>query len=355
MIPLSSVDLGEREHAYTRDAMETGWISSTGPYVERFECALAKRLDRRTAISTCSGTAALDLALRALGIGPGDEVIVPALTFAAPASAVVNVGATPRFVDVSAETWTIAPAEVERARSHRTRLVIAVDLLGHPCDYEALAAIGLPILEDAAQAHGALYRGRPTGSFGVASILSFHANKTITTGEGGAVLTDDVELAARIRLLNGHGMTRDRPYHHPIAGTNQRMTNLCAALGLAQVERWDELVTARRALSARYDAAFADLDLQRRPVAAWATEAPWLYTIAVREREALVRACREAGVDARAIWPLVPHQPAFAAHGTWPNALAASRRALWLPTSSVMGDEDVACVVKAVRCGLASV
>ena len=352
MIPLSAVDIGERERAYVRDAMETGWISSTGAYVERFEAALGERLRRAHVVSTCSGTAALELALRALGVGPGDEVILPALTFAAPASAVVHAGAAPRFVDVEPGHWTLDPARVREAITPRTRLVIAVDVLGHPCDFDALSGLGVPILEDAAQAHGATCRGRPTGSFGVASIMSFHANKAISTGEGGCVATDDPMLAERLRLLNAHGMERTRPYHHPVAGHNFRMTNLAAAVGLAQVERWDELVAARRAVSARYDDGLDGAAVVRRPVAEWAREATWLHTIAVERRADVCAAAREAGADVRAIWPLVPHQDAFATEGDWPVARAVTERAVWLPTAAGMSVEDVDRVVRAVRRGL---
>ena len=303
--------------------------------------------------ATSSGTSALDLVLRALGVAAGDEVICPALTFAAPASAVAALGATPVFADVTEESWTIDPAEVRRVYTGRTKAVIAVDLLGHPADWDGLAALDLPVLEDAAEAHGARHSGRSVGAFGVAAIFSFHANKTISTGEGGAAASDDPALAERIALLNNHGMTSARPYHHDVVGRNYRMNNLTAAVGLAQVERWDELVAGRRRVAAAYDRGLAGAAVVRRPVAPWAEEATWLHTIATSKRAAVLAACAAARVDARAIWPALPDQPIFAAgvRGTYPVARRIAAEALWLPTWSGMADDAIARVVTAVRAG----
>ena len=354
-IPLSSVHLSERESAYVGDAVATGWISGVGPYVDRFETALAERLGRAFVVATTSGTGALDLILRALEIGPGDEVIVPALTFAAPASAVCAVGASPVFADITEESWTVDPESVRRVRSPRTKLLLAVDTLGHPCDFAALEDLGVPIVEDAAEAHGARYRDRPVGALGVATILSFHANKPISCGEGGCVATDDPALADRIRLLNNHGMRPETPYVHPVVGRNYRMTNLTAALGLAQVERWDELIAGRNAVSAAYDASFSGTRLGRRPVAAWATEGTWLHTVVSESRSAVLDACARAGVDARAIWPPLPGQRAFSEQpaSSCPVAASVSAKSMWLPTWSGMSTAQIERVVAAVRDGLA--
>jgi perosamine synthetase len=353
-IPLSSVDLSDLERGYVLDALDRRWLSSTGSYVGAFERAVGERIKRTFVTATSSGTSALDLTLRALGVGPGDEVICPALTFAAPASAVVAVGATPVFADVTEESWTIDPDEVRRVTTPRTKATIAVDVLGHPCRYDAFEASEMPIIEDAAEAHGAWYRDRPVGAFGVAAIFSFHANKTISTGEGGCVASDDAALAQRIALLNNHGMTAERPYHHEVVGRNYRMTNLTAAVGLAQVERWDELVAARNRVAAAYDRAFAGVPVLRRPVASWAREGTWLYTIATPERAAVLRACTAAEVDARAIWPALPDQPIFRAgvRGDYPVARRIAAQALWLPTWGGMPEDAIARVVEAVSGGL---
>ena len=242
-VPLSSIELGPEEIRLVEEAIHTGWVSSTGPNVLEFEKLLAKRAGRQYAVAVANGTLALELVLRALGIGPGDEVIVPALTFVAPAAVVATVGAHPVFVDVSPESWTLDPAGLAHARTPKTRAVIAVDVLGHPADYDAIASAlpGIPVIEDAAEAHGATYRGRPVGSMGIAATFSFHANKTISTGEGGAVVSDDLGLVEHMRLLMNHGMTKERPYYHEVVGHNFRMTNVTAAIGVGQVNRWDEL------------------------------------------------------------------------------------------------------------------
>ena len=336
-IPLSSISLSEREKRYVDDAVTSGWISGTGGFIERFEDALARRIQRRHVVAVSNGTLAIELALRVMAIGPGDEVIVPALTFVAPAASVCAVGACPVIADIDAETWTLAPREAAKLITPRTKAIITVDLLGHPSDYDELMELGVPIIEDAAQAHGARYRSRPVGSFGVFSTFSFHANKTITCGEGGCVATDDDDLAARLRLITNHGMTKDRPYWHSVIGRNFRMTNLTAAVGLGQVERWDELVDGRNAVAAIYDGLLGGF-VRRRPVAAWAKEACWLYTVAVPKRDAVVEALRAEGIDARAIWIAVPDLPPYRAgcRAEYPVAREIARTAFWLPTWSGM-------------------
>ncbi|MFI7426703.1 DegT/DnrJ/EryC1/StrS family aminotransferase [Micromonospora sp. NPDC049836] len=352
LVPLSRPSLGPREQAYVQDALASGWVSGTGPYVERFEAALAERLWRSHVVAVSSGTTALELTLAALGIGPGDEVIVPALTFAAPAAAVLTVGATPVLCDVSPADWTLDPAAAGELITAHTRAVIAVDVLGHPCDYAALARLGLPVIEDAAQAHGAAVGDAPAGSFGLASVFSFHVNKAVTSGEGGCVATDDAELAARVRLLAHHGMTPQRPYVHEVAGRNGRMTNLTAALGLAQVERWEELVAARRRVGERYTAHADGLGFGGRPVRPGVRASCWLHTVATdpATRERLVRLGRVAGVDVRGIWPALPELALYRdrAPRPWPVAAAVSRSCAWLPTSADLTDEEIDRVVRAV-------
>lgn len=353
-IPLSSVSVTEVEQRYVREAMNGGMISSSGPFVSAFETALAARIGVRFVVATASGTSALELALRALGIGAGDEVVVPAFTFAAPALAICLVGATPVFADVTTETWTIDPESVRRQITPRTRAVIAVDVLGHPCDYDALAGSGIPVIEDGAQAHGAAYKGRPVGSLGTLAVFSFHANKAISTGEGGCVATDDPALAERVRRLNAFGMDPSRRYWHTETGCNHRMNNLTAAVGLAQVERWDALLSGRARVAAAYDEALAGLPVQRRPVAEWAKESVWLFTIASERRNAILEACCRCGIDARPLWPALPLNPALRAfdRGDCWRALEIANRAVWLPTWSDMPIESVNLVAAVVAEGL---
>lgn len=348
-IPLSSVCLSQREINYAQEAIETGWISGAGSYVTRFEAALAQRIGRKHVIAVANGTLALELALLAQGIGPDDEVIVPALTFAAPAAAVRTVGAKPIFADITEESWTINPDEVRRLITDRTKAVIAVDLLGHPCDFDALSHLAIPIIEDAAQAHGALFRGRQVGGFGLISTFSFHANKAITTGEGGCVATDDDSLAASMRLIANHGMTTSRPYWHPVVGHNFRMTNVTAAIGLGQVERWDEMIGARNRVAELYDNLLGDV-VTRRPVASWATEACWLYTMLTSDREPFVSHLRDQGIDARAIWTALPDLPIYSEslRGDYNVARRIANTAVWLPTWSHMPEETITLVAKAL-------
>lgn len=354
-VPLSSVELGPEEIRLAEEAIRTGWISSTGPNVPRFEALLAERAGRSGALAVSNGTVALELVLRALGIGPGDEVIVPALTFVAPAATVATVGALPVFADVTAESWTLDPAQLGRLRTPRTRAVIPVDVLGHPADYDAIAAAlpGVAIIEDAAEAHGARYRGRPVGAMGIAGTFSFHANKTISTGEGGAIVGDDEALLARMRLLMNHGMTKERPYHHEVVGHNFRMTNVTAAIGVGQVGRWAELTAARNALAARYDAALAGLPgWYRRPVAAWGEESVWLYAIGIAggRRARVLESLRNDRIDARAIWPALCDLPPYgtSCRAEYPVARRLAAEVLWLPTSAAMTDDQVERVTSAM-------
>lgn len=351
-MPLSQPWLGDLEREYVQDALASGWISGTGPYVERLESSIAERIGRTHVIAVSSGTTALELALAALGIGRGDEVIVPALTFAAPAAAVLTVGATPVLCDVSKVDWTIDPAAAHACLGPRTRAVIAVDTLGHPCDFEALAALGVPVIEDAAQAHGAMLGRQPAGSHGVLSVFSFHANKAITSGEGGCVATDDPDLAARVRLVANHGMTAAAPYVHTVAGRNARMTNLTAALGAAQVHRWTELTAGRARAHERYTALTGELGFPTRPVRSGVKASCWLHTVVIGQerRDRMVSAGREAGVDVRAIWPALPSLALYRSHTPrpCPVAEAVSRSCVWVPTWSHITDRDIDHVVDVV-------
>jgi perosamine synthetase len=347
-IPLSDVDLTQLETSLVQEALADGWISGTGRFVSRFEQALGVRAGREHTIAVTNGTLALELVLRALGVGPGDEVIVPALTFAAPAMSVLAVGATLVLADVTDDTWTLSSDEVEARLTQRTRAIIAVDVLGHPADYDALTEFGVPVIQDAAEAHGSSYKGRPAGSLGVAAVFSFHANKTITTGEGGAVCTDDPELAERMRTMTNHGMRPGQPYVHERIGRNFRMTNLTAAIGVGQLQRWDELVGARRRVSRRYDELLPAEVARARPTAQWAEYACWLHTVTVDDRVAALDQLRSGGADARAIWPALPDQPVFAALTCDPHEYPVARKvsgsALWLPTYSRLTDHEITFV-----------
>lgn len=338
--PLSNVSLSKKERDNVQLALDAGWISGTGLFVKQFEEMLAEQVGRKYGVAVANGTLALELALKTLGIGHGHKVIVPALTFVAPAAAVLNVGAEPILVDVSADHWTLDPDRLPLGAD----AIIAVDLMGHPADYQALRlASDLPIIEDAAEAHGACYRGMPVGSFGVISTFSFHANKTIVTGEGGAVLTDSDFLADHLRLITHHGMRPERPYFHEIVGSNYRMTNLTAAIGCGQCERWGELVEKRKQVARWYDERLPK-SFGRRPVMDWATEACWIYAAFHPERDRIVSALRECGIDARAIWCALPDLPLYepySTQGDYPVSRKVASETFLLPTSAVMTESDI--------------
>lgn len=355
-MPLSRPDIGEVERRSVDEAIRSGWISGTGPYLAKFEEALAQQVQRRHVIATANGTLALEVALRAMGVGYGDEVIVPAFTFAAPALCVLAVGATPVIADIDESTWTLDVGDAERKRTSRTRAVIAVDVLGHPCDFDALDRLGIPVIEDAAEAHGAQYRGEPAGSFGLISVFSFHANKPVSTGEGGCVGTDSGELAERVRCIVNHGMVADEPYLHRVVGRNFRMTNLTAAIGFVQVERWDELTSKRNEIARRYDELLGDLPGYRsRPKAEWAHYSCWLHTVVLPDRTSLITHLRACGVDARPVWPALTEQPVLQEYPAYcPVAERIAQQAIFLPTSSLMSAEDVDMVCSAIKSHIAT-
>jgi perosamine synthetase len=355
-IPLSAPSISDAERTYVNAALRDGWISGTGEFVTQFEQGLSARFGRRRTVAVANGTLGLELVLRGLDIGPGDEVILPALTFAAPAMSVLAVGASVVLADVAPGSWTIDPAQARALLSDRTKAVIAVDLLGHPADYDALAALGVPVVQDAAEAHGAHYKGRQVGAQGDCSVFSFHANKAVTTGEGGSVSTDDEALADRMGLIANHGMSRDRPYVHDVIGRNFRMSNLVAAFGVGQLGRWTELVAARNAVSDRYHDLLWGTGCEPAPVAEWADRSCWLHTVSLEHREAVLRRVRAAGVDARAIWPVLDEQPVLAhLAGDFPVARDAARRAVWLPTYAGMSEEEICFVADAVTSALRTV
>jgi perosamine synthetase len=361
MIPVSAPDLRGNEEAYVTQAIRSSWISSTGAFVQRFEREFAERAGARHAISVSNGTVALHAALLALDIGVGDEVILPSLTYVAPANAVLYVGATPVFAEVDPSTWCVDPVSVAELVTERTKAIIAVHLYGHPADMDALWAIaeprGIAIVEDAAEAHGARYRSRIAGSLGTIATFSFYGNKIVTSGEGGAITTDDDDLAARVRLFRGQGMDPERRYWFPIVGHNFRLTNVACAILCAQLERFDEMVAARRAVFARYAerlSAVAGVGLQ--PVAAWAEQAPWLFSVTINpdsfgcSRDELAERMAGAGVDTRPLFipvhRLPPYNDALTPLSGLPITDTLADSGLSLPTSSVMTAEDIDRVVE---------
>ena len=294
-IPIASPVIGEREIAYVTDAVRSGWVSSLGPYIERFEQEFARYLNVSHAITVNNGTVGLFLALHSLGIGPGDEVLVPDLTFVATAHAVLQVGATPVFVDVEPDTWCIDPLAAERAITSRTRAIIPVHLYGHPADMQAMTELaqkfGLFIIEDAAEAHGAEVDQQRVGSLGKVGVFSFYGNKIITTGEGGMLTTNDADLAGHMRYLKDHGMSPARRYYHTELSFNFRMTNLQAALGLAQLEQIEEFIAKKQAICGWYSEVLSQFPCLQLPVSrAGVRNVFWLFSIVLGDECRLSRA-----------------------------------------------------------------
>jgi len=321
MTPVAQPDLTGRELEYLTDAFLSTWISSRGKYIDTFEANFADYCGAAHGISTFNGTTALHLALTALEIGPGDEVIVPDLTFAATANAVLHAGATPVLVDVDSESWTLDPQEVERAITPQTKAVIPVHLYGQPCDMGRLMSLaadhGLRVIEDCAEAHGAEYGGAKVGSFGDIACFSFFGNKIITTGEGGMCVTQSASLDGRLRVLRDHGMTPGKSYWHDVVGFNYRMTNLQAAIGCAQLERIDQILADNDTIEREYQEALQEvssIEWQRRDLPN-RRKVVWLVSCRVEDRDGRIRAMKRYGLDARPFFHSLSSMPIYRAYG----------------------------------------
>jgi perosamine synthetase len=365
-IPIAAPALVGREREYVLDCMDSTWISSNGKYLERFESAFAEFCGVRHAISCCNGTVAVHLALQAHDVRAGDEVIVPTLTYVATANPVVYCGAQPVFVDSEESTWNMDPRRIEEAITPRTRGIVVVHLYGHPADMDPILELaerhGLWVIEDAAEAHGAEYRGRLTGSMGSLGTFSFYGNKIITTGEGGMVVCDDDRMAEKVRQLHGQGQDPQRRYWFPMVGFNYRMTNIEAAIGLAQLERIDWHVGRRREIAAWYrEELAAEEGIELSPQASWAESAFWIMCAVFDERrfgprDELMAKLDEAGIETRPFfYPLhtLPMYEAANVGKDFPVAEGLARRGINLPSSATLTRDEVAYVSEQIR-GFAS-
>jgi perosamine synthetase len=353
-IPVNSPMLNGNEKAYVMDCLESSWISSVGKYVGKFEVAFADFCRVKQAVSCSNGTAALHLALMALGVGAGDEVIVPSLTFIATANAVTYCGAQPVFVDSDPETWNINPDLIEAKISSRTKGLIVVHFRGHPAEMDAILDVarrhGLFVVEDAAQSHGAEYKGKRTGSLGDIGTFSFFGNKIITTGEGGMVVTNDDVLANKMRLLKDQGMDRKNRYWHPIVGYNYRMTNVAAAIGLAQLEKIEEEIQGRSEVASwyrEYLQGFSGMVWQVEKE--WAKRVWFLFTLVLDGdtrsiRSELIPYLLKQGIDTRPVYYPIHTLPPYAGKSigdSLPVAERISRRGINLPSWAGLSREDV--------------
>jgi perosamine synthetase len=354
------------------DAVRSGWVSSSGPFLAEFERAWAAYCGRSEGVAVSNGTVALEVAVATLELEPGDEVIMPAFTIVSCALAVLYAGGVPVLVDADPATWTLDPAAVESRIGPRTRAIMPVHIYGHPANMEPVLAAaeraGLAVIEDAAEAHGAdcLVEGewRRCGSFGNASCFSFYANKLVTTGEGGMVVTDDRALAERARSLRNLCFEPERRFYHRSLGHNFRLTNLQAALGVAQLERMDGIVERKRAMAAAYRERLATTDaLQLPPEEPWARSVYWMYGVVLHDDVGLDAAelgsrLSRLGVETRPFFLGMHEQPALLERGLfagekYPVTERLARRGLYLPSGLGLTEEQIERVSDAVAEALA--
>ncbi len=372
MIPLAAPHLAGNEARYLQECVDTNFVSSVGPFVDRFETLVAERAGAAHAVATNSGTAGLHAALLAAGVSRDELVVVPAFTFIATANAVSHCGAVPWLLDVTPTDWTLDPEQLARAFERETRrdggslvhaasgrrvaAVLPVHALGAPADMDPIVALAraqrVPVVADAAAALGSLYRGEPPGALGAdLSVFSFNGNKTVTAGGGGAVVGADAALCDRVRHLTTTGRRGD-DYTHDVVAFNSRMTNLQAAVGCAQLEQLDVLVAAKRRIAGRYDEALADAPgVSLFPRASWAQSACWMSGVRVGGVPELVERLVERGIGARTFWKPIHLQPPYreAPREPLPVSEAIWAEILALPCSAGLTPEDQETVIEALR------
>jgi len=364
MIPVCTPFLNGNERKYVEDCLRTNWISSAGKYVGAFEERFSRYCGRKYGITAANGTTALHLALAAAGIGPGDEVIVPTFTIASPAFAILYCGAKPVFVDVQEDTWNIDPRAIEQKITKRTKAIIPVHIYGHPCDMTAIMRIArkhkLLVIEDAAEAHGAQYKGKRVGGFGHLSCFSFYGNKIITTGEGGMIITNDKKLADRARKMKNLSFLKEKRFWHEELGFNYRMTNIQAAIGLAQFEKIGRYIRLRRQNAALYHAGLKDIKGITLPVQRPGVKnVYWMYGILLggafgMRREPFMKALRKKGIETRTFFLPLHNQPVFrkmkcVSKGSFPVAQDIARRGLYLPSGSGLKKREIAYICDCIR------
>jgi len=363
-IPVADVDLSGNEEKYAVEAIRSTWISSAGAFLNRFEKDFATACGVKHTLAVSNGTTALHLAMAGLGIGPGDEVIVPSLTYIATANAVRYVGAEPVFVDVDPATWTIDPNKIEEALTSRTKAIVPVHLLGHPADMDRIIRIaairGIAVVEDAAEATFATYKGRVVGSMGQVATFSFFGNKLLTCGEGGAVTVNEDHLATRLKILRGQGMDPERRYYFPVTGYNFRLTNVAAAILCAQMERSVQILARRREIFGRYNQLLEGVPgVKLQPVASWAGLSPWMYACEIEEetfgcsRDGVMEQLAKKNIETRPMFIPLHRLPPFREHSqkrgeVLPVTDRLGATGIMLPTYNHLSESDQDRVVEAI-------
>jgi perosamine synthetase len=364
-IPVNEPLLDGNEKKYLLECIDTGWISSEGPFVREFEEKFAVRVGRQYGIAVANGSGALDIAVQALQLGPGDEVILPTFTIISCAASIVRAGAVPVLVDADPATWNMSVRQLEERITPRTKAIMVVHIYGLPVDMDPIIELArkhdLKIIEDAAEMHGQTYKGKPCGSFGDISTFSFYPNKHITTGEGGMLVCDDPDLAERCRSLRNLCFQAKKRFVHEELGWNYRMTNLQAAVGLAQLERLDEFVARKRNMGRRFGGLLADvagLELPA-PCSDYAANIYWIYGLVLKDSvpfdaEEAMRRLAAAGVGTRPFfWPM-HEQPVFRNMGLFagenhPVAERLARRGFYIPSGLALTEEQMERVASRVK------
>lgn len=364
-IPVNQPLLNGKERQYLNECIDDGWISSEGPFVKRFEQEFAARVGRKYGIAVSNGSVALDAAVVALGIGSGDEVILPTFTIISCAAAIVRAGATPVVVDCDSQTWNMDTAQLEAKITPRTKAIMIVHIYGLPVDMAPILELAqkynLQLIEDAAEMHGQTYKSQPCGSFGEISTFSFYPNKHITTGEGGMLVTDDEALAERCRSLRNLCFQANRRFVHEELGWNLRMTNLQAALGIAQLERLDEFVARKRKMGERYTELLTDIPGLQLPVphTDYAENIYWVYGLVLNEEvpfdalEVMQRLGAYKIGTRPFFWPM-HEQPVFQKMGlflgeSYPASEKIARRGFYIPSGMALTDEQMVRVVDVLK------
>ena len=364
MIPVNEPHLGARELEFVSECVRTGWVSSSGKFITEFENRWAQYCGRKHGVAVSNGTVALQLAFEALDLKPGDEVIMPTFTIISCAQAVVFAGGTPVLVDSDARTWCMDTTQLKNKITARTRAIMPVHIYGHPVDMEPVTNLaekhGLAVIEDAAEAHGAEYRSRRCGSFGLMSCFSFYANKLVTTGEGGMVLTDDRALAERLRSLRNLCFLPGRRFYHEELGFNFRLTNLQASLGVAQIERMDEIIRKKRWIGEEYTHRLQHLKTIQLPVEEkWARSVYWMYGIVLSPDTRMnavefAEKLKSRGIETRPFFLGMHEQPVFQRQGLfkgecYPVAERIARQGLYLPSGIGLTPEQLRTVCNGVN------
>jgi len=355
--PVYQPSLSGNEKKYVNQCLDSTWISSKGEFISMFERDFSKYIGINHASGVCNGTVALHLALLALGVGPGDEVIVPTLTYIASVNAIAYTGAVPVFVDALPDTWQMDPEDVKNKITEKTKAVMAVHLYGHPCQMDALTGIcrerRILLIEDCAEAFGSQFSSKMVGSFGDIATFSFFGNKTITTGEGGMVVTNDETLNDRVVHFKGQGLAKHREYWHDVIGYNYRMTNICAAIGVAQLERANEIIAKKRNIAEWYHSGLSGLPVDFHQESKGVKHSYWMCSILVENpdlREPLREKLKIAGIETRPLFYPVHTMPMYAQKfQKHPVAEDLGWRGINLPSYPDLDEQDVREICSEIR------